>query len=202
MPPPGDRFLTIDIEATCSEDGSINEAGMETIEIGACWASIAGDPIDTYCTFVRPVINPILTPFCSNLTGIVQSDVDAAPTFSEAAEGFSRFVAKHRIAGAVWVSWGKYDHTQLVRDSSLHGISFPINLDHDDAKRTFAKVQRIGKRVGLAKACDLAGLSFLGRHHRALDDAINVARLLPWVYGGHSLPSSVAPRGLVTCPLQ
>lgn len=192
MYPSSGLILTIDIEATCSDDGSVPEAEMETIEIGACWATIAGDPIDTYCSFVRPIIHPTLTPFCSGLTGISQSDVNVAPTFAEAAAALSRFVIKHKVTNSIWVSWGKYDQTQLVRDSLLHGVTFPVDLQHDDAKRAFAKTQRIGKRVGLAKACDLTGRSFLGTHHRALDDAINVARLLPWVYGDHLLPSRLS----------
>ena len=36
--------------------------------------------IDQFDTFVRPTLNPTLTPFSIQLTAISQSDVDAAPT--------------------------------------------------------------------------------------------------------------------------
>jgi inhibitor of KinA sporulation pathway (predicted exonuclease) len=38
----------------------------------------------------------------------------------------------------------------------------------------------------MAKACELVGLTLAGTHHRALDDALNIARLLPWILGEHS----------------
>jgi len=36
------RFLVVDLEATCSDDGSILPEDMEIIEIGACWATESG----------------------------------------------------------------------------------------------------------------------------------------------------------------
>jgi inhibitor of KinA sporulation pathway (predicted exonuclease) len=79
------------------------------------------------------------------------------------------------------MSWGNYDSKQFERDSARHSVIAPIALPHQNAKRLFAKVHRIGEEVGMARACALAGLSLTGTHHRALDDALNVARLLPWV---------------------
>jgi inhibitor of KinA sporulation pathway (predicted exonuclease) len=77
---------------------------------------------------------------------------------------------------------GAYDNKQIARDSVRHGITAPITLPHLNAKKLFAKAQRIGKEIGMAKACELTRLGILGTHHRALDDAVNVARLLPWVF--------------------
>lgn len=61
------NILVVDLEATCAED----MAGwdMETIEIGCCWIGIDGAVLDRFQTFVRPVMNPRLTEFCSALTG-------------------------------------------------------------------------------------------------------------------------------------
>lgn len=176
-------ILVIDLEATCSDDGTITAENMETIEIGACWIDADGVVLDRFQSFVRPIANPQLTEFCTTLTGIHQKDVDNAPLFSEAAELLGQFVVKHKTPTASWTSWGAYDHKQIVRDSARHGIEEPIPLPHQNAKRLFAKAQRIGKEVGMAKACELTRLGLEGAHHRALDDALNVARLLPWVLG-------------------
>ncbi|WP_438393635.1 DNA polymerase III [Caballeronia sp. DA-9] len=35
----------------------------------------------------------------------------------------------------------------------------------------------------MVKACEPVGLTLAGTHHRALDDALNIARLLPWAFG-------------------
>jgi inhibitor of KinA sporulation pathway (predicted exonuclease) len=56
----------------------------------------------------------------------------------------------------VWMSWGNYDHKQLTRDAQRHGIAMPLTMPHQNAKRLFAKAQRIGKEVGMVRACALA----------------------------------------------
>src|SRR5258707_15625193 len=89
--------LVIDLEATCEEYDPAFD--METIEIGACWIAADGSVLDRFQSFVRPVVNPTLTPFCTQLTGITQADVDAAPLFPVAADALRGFVAKHQQAG-------------------------------------------------------------------------------------------------------
>ena len=46
-------------------------------------------------------------------------------------------------------------------------------------KRQFAKSRKI-KEVGMARALQMVGLPLDGAHHRGLDDARNIAKLLPW----------------------
>lgn len=88
---------------------------------------------------------------------------------------------------------GAYDHGQLTRYSARHGVAEPIELQHRNAKRLFAKSQRIGKEVGMAKPCEVAGLTLEGTHHRGLDDALNEARLLPWAFGDRLLRGQQHP---------
>lgn len=184
------NILVVDLEATCDESAPAFD--METIEVGAVWVAPDGSVLDRLQTFARPVINPRLTPFCSTLTGIRQADVDSAPAFPAVAQALRAFVARHRQPGSMWASWGAWDGKQLERDSARHGMPPPIDLPHVNAKRLFAKARRIGKEVGMAKACELVGLELEGAHHRALDDALNMARLLPWVLG----PQGARPNNL------
>src|SRR5690606_27193428 len=85
-------ILLVDLEATCSDDDSISAEQMETIEIGACWVGSDGTVFERFQSFVRPVANPKLTSFCTNLTGIQQGNVDGAPLFPVAAASLSQFV--------------------------------------------------------------------------------------------------------------
>lgn len=180
-------LLVVDLEATCSDDGAISPEDMETIEIGACWIDANGIVIDRFQSFVRPALNPKLTDFCTSLTGIAQANVDSAPSFSVASELLRQFTEQYQAHDSNWASWGNYDRKQFERDSARHGVAEPIDLPHLNAKRMFAKAQRIGKEVGMVKACELANLKLEGTHHRALDDALNVARLIPWVFGTKTL---------------
>lgn len=183
MQDPQTRILVIDLEASCDEDGRIASEEMEIIEIGACWATTTGEVLDHFQSFVRPLLRPTLTPFCASLTGIRQTDVDAARLFAEVAIDLSEFACLYASSERYWMSWGAYDRKQIEHDCLRHGIPNPLLMAHYNAKQLFAKAQKIGKQVGMAKALDLAGVPLLGVHHRALNDARNIARLLPWVLG-------------------
>ncbi|MNH45911.1 hypothetical protein D3C79_1085050 [compost metagenome] len=54
-------------------------------------------------------------------------------------------------------------------------------MPHLNLKQRFAEVRQLKRAVGLHTALQLAGLSFQGQQHRALEDARNTARLLPLV---------------------
>ncbi|MDR6586350.1 3'-5' exonuclease [Herbaspirillum frisingense] len=186
------RFLVDDLEATCSDDGSITSEEMEIIEIGACWTTESGEVLRRFQHFVRPLKRPVLMPFCMSLTGIAQQEVDQAPLFPVAAQALRNFVSETNSANAIWMSWGAYDFKQMAKDSERHSIDIPLQMPHQNAKRMFAKAQRIGKEVGMAKACALTQIKMDGQHHRGLDDAVNIARLMPWILGASRLDKARA----------
>lgn len=172
--------LVIDLEATCDEGDGLPASDMEIIEIGAVWATTEGTVLDTFQALVRPVVCPQLTPFCRQLTGMRQADVDGAEVFPVVATRLTSFAQLHPAAGATWGSWGQFDAKQLVRDCERHGIQHPLAaFEHVNLKRRFAKARKI-KEVGMARALQMVGLPLEGTHHRGLDDARNIAKLLPW----------------------
>lgn len=181
------RFLVVNLEATCADDGSITAEEMEIIEIGACWATASGVVLQRFQHFVRPMQRPILSPFCLSLTGIAQVDIDRAPPFPVAAQALREFISETSVPGAIWMSWGAYDFKQVVRDSERYGIASPLEMPHQNAKKMFAKAQRIGKEVGMTKACALTHIVMEGEHHRGLDDAVNIGKLMPWILGNAKL---------------
>lgn len=183
-------ILVVDLEATCADDGSVPPEAMEIIEIGAVWATVDGAVLERFQSFVRPILRPILTPFCISLTGIMQADIDAAPCFSVVARKLRDFADRRRQLGAVWMSWGDYDRKQFARDCVRQGVDDPLQLPHENARRIFTLRQHIGTDVSLAAACEMAKIKLEGHYHRALDDAINTARLLPWVRDSRSLRDS------------
>lgn len=169
--------LVIDLEATCADDGSIPPEEMEVIEVGAVWATPDGEAMDTFQRFVRPTHRPLLTAFCRTLTHIEQDDIDAAPKWPMVAAELTGFAQLH--AGRCWGSWGAYDRRQIERECARHGLADPLHgLTHRNLKAEFAKGRKI-KQVGMATALKVVGLPLCGAHHRALPDALNIARLLP-----------------------
>lgn len=175
-------ILVIDLEATCSEGNEIPAVDMEIIEVGAVWAQDDGAIIDRFQAFVRPVLNPVLTPFCHQLTGITQTDVNQAASWPSVARELAGFALLNSHHSKTWGSWGKYDLKQIDRDCVRHGVCSPLSdWLHINLKREFAKSRKI-KEVGMTKALELSKLSLGGSHHRGLDDAINIAQLLPHTF--------------------
>ncbi|MCA3187999.1 MAG: exonuclease domain-containing protein [Cupriavidus sp.] len=155
---------------------------------------ISGVP--AYNPFVRPTERPTLTPFCMGLTHIEQASIDAARSWPAVAAELAEFARLH--AGQCWGSWGAYDRRQIERESARHGLADPLaGPPHVNLKATFAKARKI-KQVGMATALQIVGLELEGEHHRALSDARNIARLLPWALGGKRTGSTCV--SVSSCP--
>jgi inhibitor of KinA sporulation pathway (predicted exonuclease) len=183
MPPPkfdaANRIVVVDLEATCDDRGAVPKHEMEIIEIGA--VLLEADLVTVVAElqrFVRPVRHPALTPFCTQLTTIRQLDVDAARPFSHVIADLGRWL----FAGGttVFASWGDYDRKQLQQDCAFHGVPYPMPERHLNVKALFSETRGIKKRLGMAEALTHAGLTLDGTHHRGIDDARNIARLLPF----------------------
>ncbi|MEE1652602.1 MULTISPECIES: 3'-5' exonuclease [Brachymonas] len=172
-------ILVIDLEATCEEHQS-GIADMEIIEVGACWATPDGTVRDTFQRFVRPVQKPLLSNFCRELTRISQQDVDTAACWPEVAAELADFASLHAVPEPIWASWGQYDARQILRDCQQHQTPHPLaGWQHLNLKAAFAQRRGI-RQTGMGTALQLVGLVLEGQHHRALADAMNTAKLLPF----------------------
>lgn len=173
------NYLVVDLEATCSDDGSIAKRAMEIIEIGAvlvCGTSL--EPIDEYQTFVRPIRNASLTEFCRSLTSISQTEVDAAPLFPDVVREMKAWM--YGSEPFTFCSWGDYDKHQFQQDCDYHRLPYLMPGGHLNLKTAFSARQGLNKKLGMAQALAHVGLELTGTHHRGIDDARNIARLVPF----------------------
>ncbi len=179
-------FLVIDLEATCDDLDTIPRDQSEIIEIGAVLVDAETLACtDEFQTFIRPRRHPTLTPFCTRLTTITQAQVDAAPGFTAAAAAFAAFMHGR---DALFCSWGDYDKNQIARDERRHGVRLPLGHEHWNLKERFARLPGETKKLGCGRALHRAGLRFEGTPHRGIDDARNIARLLPFILERQPLP--------------
>jgi len=175
------HYLVIDLEATCERGGALPPPETEIIEIGAVLVAAGSFAIEAeFQTFVRPVARPRLTAFCTELTSITQADVDRAPTFPAAVAALASFVAGR---DALFCSWGEYDRNQFGRDARRHRVSLPFGGRHLNLKACFSEALGESRPYGMAAALRRVGLPLAGTHHRGIDDARNIARLLPYALG-------------------
>lgn len=170
------HHLIIDFEATCCSDHSFPRNEMEIIEIGAVMISDSTlEIISEFQTFIRPVRNPQLSNFCTELTSISQADVEDAPTFKEAIQEFKKWVSPFNAFD--FCSWGNYDRNQLTKDCQFHQIPSPINAPHRNLKEEFSDFLGAKKGYGMSKALSRLGIKLEGTHHRGIDDARNIAMI-------------------------
>lgn len=179
-------YLVIDLEATCDNAGAVPKREMEIIEIGAVLVDpTTFEPLAEFQSFVRPVRHPKLTRFCCELTSITQADVDAAPRFPEALAALREFM---RGEQPLFCSWGAYDRGQFKLDAERHKVKLPFGPDHLNVKEAFSQALGSRKRFGMSGALRRLGLPLEGTHHRGIDDARNIARILPYAIGALPIP--------------
>lgn len=163
----GASLIVFDLEATCWEEGQAMDR-METIEIGAVKLGPDLEMLGEYSAFVRPTREPVLSPFCTRLTGITQAQVDSAPSFPEALEKFRAWIGggPFRLA-----SWSAYDEIQIARDCALHGLEMPASLErHVDLQELYGRLKGCG-RVTTSDALAREKIAREGHAHRGIDDA-------------------------------
>jgi inhibitor of KinA sporulation pathway (predicted exonuclease) len=180
------HYLVVDLEATCDENMKLPREETEIIEIGA--VLVASDTlahVAEFQTFVKPIRHPTLTPFCTRLTTITQAQVDAAPKFPLAIRAFAEFLKGRDF---LFCSWGDYDRAQFERDGRRHGVRPPLGRDHWNLKEAYRRASGETKKLGNGQALREVGLRQEGTAHRGIDDARNIARLLPFILGRLPFP--------------
>jgi len=172
-----EKILVIDIEATCWK-GKVPEGQQnEIIEIGICildtvyYEIIANDSI-----LVKP--NSEISPFCTELTTLTQNDVETGISLKEACQILqTHYLSKQPI----WASYGGYDRKLFEKECQSKGIEYPFSKEHINVKQLFAKTLNLKKQIGMAGALRKLDLPLEGTHHRGVDDAWNIAKILAWL---------------------
>ncbi|GAB4230391.1 MAG: exonuclease domain-containing protein [Stanieria sp.] len=175
-------FLVVDLEATCCDYKTIPRREMEIIEVGAVIVEAKElNIISEFQTFIKPIRHPILTDFCQELTTISQEKIDAAPNYFHAIALFKEWL--YAYSNFVFRSWGDYDRKQFEQDCQFHQVAYPIAREHINLKKLFSTNQELKSKYGMKQALQLAKIELEGTHHRGIDDARNIAKLMPYILG-------------------
>ena len=168
------NYVVVDLEATCWEGSKTPE--MEIIEIGAVYLDGSHlQEVKDFGQFVRPIENPTLTDFCTNLTTITQSRIDNAPAFSDAFAAWMDWIGGSKFK---LVSWGEFDYDLIVAECRRHHVQLPSNfVNHINLKPLFASVHSTKSSIGFREALGKLKMRFEGTLHRGIDDARNIAKV-------------------------
>ncbi len=170
------NFIVYDLEATCWP-GRPQNLQQETIEVGAFRLTAEGEVTASFQAFVRPVVHPMLSPFCQELTGISQQQVNTADRWPAVYEDFLDFIGYYDDEDYLLCSWGNFDWQQLKRDCRLHDLDDEWPDRHINMRAQYQRICKLKKPRGLAKSVAAEGYDWDGDMHRAIDDARNTVKV-------------------------
>ncbi|KAI8804195.1 ribonuclease H-like domain-containing protein [Cladochytrium replicatum] len=186
-------YCVMDFEATCERDAQ--DYPNEIIEFPVVLVDGATHEVAAeFHQYVRPVINPTLTDFCKELTGITQLQVDSAQTFPDVLKDLESWLSKHDtppFRNIVFVTDGPWDlrdffrkqlsHSNANRPPSDPPLQRPEYLSRFVDLRKLVAVTYGAKRRKITDTLSWMGMEFEGREHSGIDDARNIARILMWI---------------------
>ncbi|KAM4697751.1 ERI1 exoribonuclease 2 [Rhinophrynus dorsalis] len=188
-------LIIIDFESTCWKDAK--HYGQEIIEFPAVLLNTSNGEIESeFHTYVQPQEHPILSDFCTELTGIKQQQVDEGVPLKICLYQFTSWIQKiqkeksivflstmptpptstHKMCG--FVTWSDWDlGVCLLYECKRKQLKKPDILNSWIDLRVTYKLFYSRKPKGLNGALQDLGIEFSGREHSGLDDSRNTARL-------------------------
>lgn len=174
-----DKIVVVDIEATCWEGKTPENMESDIIEIGICLLNIeTGEISDNQGIMVVPERSTI-SPFCTELTTITPELIaKEGVSFQEAL----RILKKDYLSQSrAWASFGAYDLKQFQRQCTALKRGYPFGPSHLNVKTLFALKKKLPFEQGMAGALNMLEIPLEGTHHRGVDDAKNIAKILWWI---------------------
>ena len=173
-----DKIIIIDLEATCWKgpvpQGQVNEI----IEIGICVLDTKTGIISKNEGILIKPERSTVSPFCTELTTITQELLDQEGVSFEQACNELRI--QYNSYQYTWASYGAYDLDMLKQQCKFRGLDYPMAENHINVKTLFTEVKGLKRKVGMKGALGILEIPLEGTHHRGVDDANNIAKILDW----------------------
>lgn len=174
--------VVVDIEATCWKKQPPPGEQNEIIEVGVCVLDVdSGIPAQKRSLLVKPTRSKV-SHFCTKLTTLTQEQVDMGMSFADAC---AILEDEYHTKSRLWVSWGDYDRRMFQEQCASFCVPYPFSDQHMNLKVHFAELQKLTRKVGMARALKMAELPLQGTHHRGHDDAWNIARIMAFLVKRH-----------------
>jgi inhibitor of KinA sporulation pathway (predicted exonuclease) len=184
------KYIAIlDFEATCDdrkEFGPFEIIELPTLLLNTCTLQIDAE----FHAYVQPKLNPILTPFCTKLTGITQETVNKAKPFPEVWNEFNQFIKDNNLVteqdsnanSVCFLTCGEWDFkTMLPMQFKNLGWSRdsipPLVRQWINVKTTYVGFYK-KKAGGMTGMLEGLKLTLDGRHHSGIDDCRNISKIV------------------------
>jgi len=190
----GPTYLCVlDFEKTCQDrELDANFGPQEIIEFPSVLvARGVAAPVAQFESYVRPKTHPTLTPFCTELTGITQQQVDGADHLPEV-------LAKHHAwlrelvpqeENCIFVTCGDMDLKRSLPEDPNVPQDVPlcyqkwINIKKDFGT-FYTQWYKKGKQPrNMVEMLEKLEISLDGHHHSGIDDCQNIAKVVQKMLG-------------------
>ncbi|XP_011801326.1 PREDICTED: ERI1 exoribonuclease 3 isoform X1 [Colobus angolensis palliatus] len=165
-------FLVLDFEATCDKpqihpqeiiEFPILKLNGRTMEIES-----------TFHMYVQPVVHPQLTPFCTELTGIIQAMVDGQPSLQQVLERVDEWMAKEGLLDpnvkSIFVTCGDWD-LKVMLPGQCQYLGLPV-ADYFkqwiNLKKAYSFAMGCWPKNGLLDMNKGLSLQHIGRPHSGI----------------------------------
>lgn len=178
-----DFIMVLDFEATCEHNKQIKP--QEIIEFPLVVVDINKKqiiPNEWIQVYIKPIFHPILSPFCTELTGITQVMVDQGVSFPQAMKEIVKFLVERGYMNGqkfIFLTCGNWDlEYMLPEQAKLSRVKVHscfrkwINVKHE-----YDKFYNQRSR-GMVQMLNSLGLELVGRHHSGIDDCRNIANIV------------------------
>lgn len=148
----------------------------EIIEIGVVKLDKNLKMIDSFNTYVKPLIYNVLNPKVKELTGINEEDLEEGIPFIDAMDLLGAFMDDDSIL----CSWAKDDSIELIRNCDYHNYSNVTWLkEYIDLQEYCSNILAEKNRLSLKNALKRFNIKFVeDKLHNALNDASYTAEVM------------------------
>jgi len=182
-PQPFDYYCILDFEATCEENKKIYP--QEIIEFPTILLNAKTLQIESeFHYYVKPTANPVLSPFCKELTGIQQDWVDKGILLQDAIEKYDTWLQEHQLFKNkepifAFVTCGDWDlKSCLTNQCKDQKIRKPIYFSKwVNIKKEFSNFYQSGFG-DMVKMLNRMNIPLEGRHHSGIDDCKNITKIV------------------------
>eukprot|EP00483_Globobulimina_turgida_P007989 UN08005 len=182
-------LVVLDFEATCNEPK--NTYPQEVIEWPAMIIDVSKRIVlkDYFHFYVKPKVHPMLSPFCTQLTGITQPMVDNGSDIIDVVKQWNMFCYKNELLPDInnkscicthgdWdlkTLWPMQANNKFVRNQ----LQYQPALFHSwiNVKKIYSQLYNKRGR-GMMRMLNDLGIKHQGRHHSGIDDVRNICQIV------------------------
>ena len=179
-------LCVLDFEATCWNQER-NDSIREIIEFPSVLykvnthGKVKIEFISEFSQFVKPVINPILSSFCTELTGITQKQVDESNVISIVYEQHNKWLYDNVPNGSklILITCGYWDlSVMLPLEINRYNLTKHYRYtQYSNIKNDFERFynKKAGSMINMLTKLNL---DIIGKHHSGIDDCRNIMRIV------------------------